>query len=167
MKKYTKALFHVLIGQFMFHATHASDEYALQTGVTATPLDPTQSMGRVRIGHFNYTALTSADGDTLNLLKMPAGKVRVLRACVQNSAFAASTVLDLGYGAYTDRDSRVAIAADPDAFVVDADVNATTDKDLLVDVVVDSAGGWTLTGTLTGGAGTAESLSGWVEYVVD
>ena len=149
------------------HVAQDSDEYALQVGATATPLDPTQAHGRIRVGHFKFAALTSAADDTLNLLKMPAGKVRVLAVHVKTSAFAVSTVLDIGYGAYTDRSSRDAVVAAPAAFASDLAVSSAGDLHAYPDVIIDSTGGWTLTGLLQVGAGTAETLSGYVEYVID
>ena len=167
MKKLANLLFHVLIGQFMFYAAFDSDEYALQVGANATPLDPTQAHGRVRVGHFNFGALTAAADDTLNLLKMPAGKVRVLALHVISSAFVATADLDVGYGAYTNRSDRAAVAADPDAFANDLDVATGGTFHTYPDVVIDSTGGWTLTGTLATAGASADTLSGWIEYVVD
>jgi hypothetical protein len=167
MKKIFNSLFQFAIGQYIMHVAQDSDEYALQVGATATPLDPTQAHGRIRVGHFKFSALTSAADDTLNLLKMPAGKVRVLAVHVKTSAFGAGTVLDVGYGAYTDRSSRDAVVAAPAALASDLSLAAAADLHAYPDVVIDSTGGWTLTGLLQVGAGTAETLSGYVEYVID
>lgn len=168
LTKLASLLKYALVGQYeMKMAAFDSDEYALQVGSTATPLDPTQAQGRVRIGHFNFAALTAAANDTLNLLKMPAGKIRILRVCIQKSAFGAGGTLDMGFGAYTNRSDGAAVAADPDAFVANLAMDATTAVDQLVDVVVDSRGGWTLTGLLETAGATAETLKGWIEYTID
>ena len=167
LTKLVSVLAYALIGQFKFYAAYDSDEYALQVGSTATPLDPTQQAGRVRVGHFNFSSLSPAASDTLNLLKMPAGKIRILRLCLKKSAFNATAVLDVGYGAYTNRSDGAAVAASANAFADNIAMDATTDVDQLVDVTVDSRGGWTLTGLFQVAGGSTETLKGWIEYVID
>lgn len=160
-------LFQMTIGQFMFFAAFDSIEYAKQVGSSATPLDPTDAHGRVRIGHFEFTDLTAAAADTLNLLKMPAGKVRVLKLHLVTSAFEATADLDIGYSAYTNRSDRAAVNADADAFANDLDVATGGTFDTAPDVIIDSTGGWTLTGTLATAGASGDTIKGWVEYVID
>lgn len=167
LHKITSLLFQTFIGQFMFFAAFDSIEYAKQVGSTATPLDPTDAHGRVRIGHFEFSSLTAAAADTLNLLKMPAGKTRVLAVHITTSAFVATADLDVGYGAYTNRSDRVAVVADPDAFANDLDVATGGTFHVYPDVIIDSTGGWTLTGTLATAGASTDTLKGWVEYVID
>lgn len=167
LHKIASTLFQSFIGQFMFFAAFDSIEYAKQVGSTATPLDPTDAHGRVRIGHFEFSSLTAAAADTLNLLKMPAGKTRVLALHLVTSAFAATADLDIGYSAYTNRSDRAAVVADPDAFANDLDVATGGAFHVYPDVVIDSTGGWTLTGVLALAGGTTETVKGWVEYVID
>lgn len=160
-------MFQFTIGQYMFFAAFDSNEYAEQVGVGATPLDPTEAHGRLRIGHFQFDSLTAAAADTLNLLKMPAGKVRVLKVVAISSAFVATADLDIGYGAYTNRTDGASVVADPDAFANDLDVATGGTFETYPDLVIDSRGGWNLTGVLATAGASADTLRGWVEYVVD
>ena len=148
-------------------AEQSSNEHAKQVGSDATPLDPTDAHGRLRIGHFEFAALTAAAADTLNLLKMPAGKIRILRLTLVTSAFAATADLDIGHSAYTDRSDRSAEVADVDAFAAALDVATGGTFEVLVDKTIDSSGGWTLTGTLANAGGSAETIKGFVEYILD
>lgn len=72
-----------------------------------------------------YTHLAAAGAGTgeINLLKLPAGKIRVYCAgsLVNASQYAANADLHIGYRAYTGSDG-VAVAEDDNAFLDNADV---------------------------------------------
>ena len=74
--------------------------------------------GKMRIARFEFTQGAAA-GDansTAELVKLPAGRVRLYLAQsrVTTSAFGTSRTLDLGHKAYTDEDGS-AVAADEDS----------------------------------------------------
>lgn len=148
-------------------AIFSSNEHGLQVGAVATPLEPTQAMGRVRLAHFQYDALTAAAGDTLNLIKMPAGKVRVLQVKAIHSAFVLNSTLSFGNGIFTNRSTRAAVAAAVASITPAIPVDNTTDINRLSDTIIDSSGGFTVTGTLAVAGVAAGTIRGWVEYVVD
>lgn len=150
-------------------ATYNAVEYGNQVAVPPTPLDPTQDKGRVRIAHFDFTGITSAAiGDLINLIKLPAGKVRILKVCIKHASWATSSTLSIGHTGYTLATDKSAVAAAAAAFLAATAMNNTTDIDALADVVIDSTSGFTLTGTIGGAAaGSLANSSGWVEYVVD
>lgn len=72
---------------------------------------------------FTAAGFTTAAAGDLSLIRMPAGKVKILPdlSRVICPAGTATSDLDVGYGAYTDQDGT-AVALDGDAFVASADV---------------------------------------------
>lgn len=150
-------------------ATLNSAEYTKQTAVPPTPLDPTEDKGRVRIAHFDMTGLVSASiGDVINAVKLPAGKVRILRSCIKHGSWAASSTLSLGNAAYTRSSDKTTVSASATSVMAATAMNNTTDVDVLAGVVFDSTTGVVIQGTVAGAAGgTLPSSLGWLEYVQD
>lgn len=150
-------------------ATFSSAEYTKQTAVPPTPLDPTEDKGRVRIAHFDMTGIVSATiGDIIQAVKLPAGKVRVLRYCCKHGAWAASSTFSLGNAAYTRSSDKTTVVASANSIAAAVAMNNTTDVDVLADAVFDSTTGVTIQGTVAGAAGgTLPSSLGWIEYVQD
>lgn len=86
----------------------------------------TDIMGRMRKFRFDFTQGAAAGdiGSTVTLAILPMGGnyVYLRESLIAFSAFGAARTLDIGYGAYKDRDGN-AVAADPAAFVDDLDVS--------------------------------------------
>jgi hypothetical protein len=152
-------------------ATFNSLEYGYEVAVPPTQLNPGQKHGRVRIAHFGFSAaggnaLTASAGDTLNLVKLPAGKVRVMSIVHKKTAFGTSGTMALGHGGYSPL-TGAAVAASTAAFVAAQAMDNTNTVRNEVDVEIESKSGFIVTGTLAVAAATAEDLVGWVEYVCD
>jgi len=114
-------------------------EESVQVAAT-TKLSANQQHGVIRYAQFDFTQGAAA-GDatsTAALVKLPAGKVRVLlsQSFVAFSAMGTATTMDLGHLAYVDQDG-VDVAVDP--------------NDLDDGVDVSSAGTLIPAGTLGGG----------------
>jgi len=93
--------------------TESSSQIGKQDGTPPTMLDTRDLHGRVRFARFDFTQGAAA-GDAASiqrLIKIPAGKVRVLLALsrIANSDFGAARTLDLGWEAYT-KNNGVAVA---------------------------------------------------------
>lgn len=146
--------------------TFDSVEYAKQVAVPPTQLDPTEQHGRIRIAHFDTGTIDAAQNDLLNLIKMPAGKVRILRVTGTNPAYGVSTTLDIGHTGYTNL-SGVAVAASENAFVSALAVASAGAIDTVIDVAIESRSGFTLQGKLEGANPASGRLQGWIEYVQD
>jgi len=134
----------------------ASTEKSVEvTAIDAgTTLDTTDLAGRVRVAYFTHTWVEATDldaGSSVALVKLPAGRVRLLASL--SKAYVnwttASQTLDLGWDAYTDIDGT-AVAADPDGL----------DDGLDVDAVGYQTFGNVAALLLTGGAKEFESQDG-------
>jgi hypothetical protein len=149
-------------------ANISSVEYAIASAPpVSAPLDPTQDKGRIRIAHFDFTGISPGSTDVLFHARMPAGKVRLLRYCAQKTAFATNATMNLGHNGYTNRATGAAVAASAAAFLAAFAMDNTNDEDQLIDVAIDSRGGFDVRGTMAAAGGTSENLIGWIEYVVD
>lgn len=141
---------------------------------TKAPLDTTEKHGKIRIAHFSFPANITGDITTslINMARMPAGKVRILR--VNNGgktarvAWDISCTLSIGHGGYQPATSgAAAVAADLVAFATGLVVTGTTDISKLVNVAIESRAGFTIQGRVDGAAATTEDLTGFIEYTVD
>lgn len=149
-------------------ANFNSAEYAIVSAPPiVTPLDPTQDKGRVRVAHFDFTNISPAATDILFHAKMPAGKVRLLRYCAKKTAFNVGATMNLGHNGYTQRADGVAVAASAAAFLAAFAMDNINDESRLIDIAIDSRGGFDVRGTLAVAGGANENLIGWIEYVVD
>ena len=154
-----------------------------RTNETATPpvLNPVHNAhGRVRSSYFSFTQGAAA-GDatsTADLIKLPAGKVRVLKteSLVICSAFGAARTIDIGHTGYTQRDGT-AVAASADTILDGGDVASAAairmgagTNALGTDPTVeyDSVDGVLLQAVVAGGTIPAgATLKGYIQYIVD
>lgn len=130
--------------------------------------DVQEDGGRLRVKAFDYTQSGAGDANSIAVLaKLPAGKVRVLRAVIKHSAFGAARVLTIGSGAYKDG-TNATVARDEDAFGSALDVAAAGTKTVEVNTVVNNRAGFTFLAQVTGGTiPDAATLTGYLVYVVD
>ncbi len=84
--------------------------------------------GRLRLMFFEFTQGAAAGdaGSIARLVKLPAGKVRVILPVsrIGFSALGAARTMDVGWEAYNDDDGNNAIAADPNGLDDGVDVSA-------------------------------------------
>lgn len=145
-----------------------STEFANQTASPVVPLEPNEFQGSIQIAHFDFTQGVAA-GDansTLELIRMKAGRVRIVDIEFACSAFGASRVLDIGYRAHTNIDGVTAVAEDDNAYSDDLDVSAAADVRDFVDVVTESFDGFDIFAKVTGGTIPAgATVKGVIRYV--
>ena len=141
--------------------------------------------GVKRIMRFEFTQGAAAGdiGSTADLVKLPAGNIRVLLAeCwMHHSAFGASRTLDIGWTAYKTPEG-VDVDADADAFVDGLSVATASDElwgsanqgasanglGLDSTVLVQSFSGVTVQAVVAGGTIPAgATLTGYVTYLQD
>ena len=148
---------------------------------TTTPLRlyPTDLHGKLRIARGTYTAPAElAAGTTIEMLKLPAGRITLLGHLSRYSvsALGAGRTLDIGHLAYIKGDQTVnnadqLQAADVDAFVDGDDVSsAVTAEVISTNLTIDlySKTGITLTMTVLGDViDAAETFELVVLYVQD
>lgn len=167
IKKLASALMYTFSGVQTFYVDIPSVQFTKQQPATASPLDPTEQTGRVRVALFDFGTVGGAVADTLSAIRMPAGKVRILRLCIKKAAWATSSTLAMGIGAYTSADTKLPVAANPTQLMAATAMNNTNDISTLENVVIHSTTGFTITGIIAGAASGAAATVGWVEYVVD
>lgn len=156
--------------------TETSDELDAYLGVPTSRINVHQWMGRVRIMHFTFTQGAAAgDANSIaRLVKLPAGKVRVLGGMskIYFSAFGASRVLDVGYDAYVD-DNGDDVSADLDALANNINVASAGDSDIdnnTADgtLLLESREGVEIQAQVAGGTiPAAATLKGYIAFVVD
>lgn len=129
--------------------------------------------GKIRFIHFTWVngSTVGADGSSVNLVKLPAGRVRVLPGLsrIAVSALGASRLMDLGVRAYVASDGVTAVAAILNDFVNDRDVSSATDSTFGTAVKKDyfSFSGITICALITGGTlDAAETMEGYVAYEI-
>lgn len=107
----------------MAATTENSTQYA-NTVATPPVKNPAYDAGNARVFYFNHTQAAAGDANSLvNLVKLPAGKYRILldQSVINCSDLGTGNTLDVGYTAYTNANGT-AVAADEDAFITAADV---------------------------------------------
>lgn len=133
--------------------------------------------GKIHVCYFSFTQVGAGDTlSTAELVKLPAGRVRVLRSGfhIANSAFGASRTLDIGTRAYTKFDGTTQAEAGQ-AFKAALDVSSAAINTLPAaagadpTLYLESATGVTLFAKLAAGATIpdAATLIGYVTYVTD
>lgn len=125
--------------------------------------------GRVRVLAFNFAQSGAGDVNSyVNLCKLPAGRIRVLRYVLKCSAFGAARVLDVGVGAYINA-SKTTVAEAIEAIAKDLDVSAVALKEAAVaDLVIDSRQGALVRGKIAGDTiPDGATLDGYILYVND
>ena len=151
-----------------------STEYAKI--VAGTKLTPPEIQGRLRIAKVTFTQDGAGDANsTFELTKLPAGLVTLLGPLsnLQHSAWGTGTTLDVGFGAYTNKDGT-AVDADPDGLDDGLDVAAAGLKTLCTALsatrlkTFDSVEGVVITAkAMVAGVPNDATLNGFLVYVVD
>ncbi len=156
--------------------TFYSDEVTNINAVPPVALSPVDHHGKVRIAHVTYSQVaTGTAGDTVELCKLPAGRVRVLGrlSSLYHNLTVGSATLDVGWAAYTDLDGA-AEAAVGDG--LDDGIDTETAGTINLGTNVAAAGGSqlfeseegvTITATLVGEPQAGDDLVGFVAYVCD
>ena len=153
--------------------TEKSTQYTEQT-TDGSKVDPADH-GKVEIAYFSFTQGASAGdaGSIAELIKLPAGKIRVLteESQIAFSAFGASRTLDVGYQAYTNS-SGTAVAIDADYFASAVDVSSAGELVLNESATpalaqeLDSQDGIVIQADVAGGTiPAAATLEGYIKYV--
>ncbi len=159
-------------------ATLYSTEMTNVIAVPSVKLPVSDMAGKLRMARFSYVDTVGAAGDTLQLVKLPAGRVRFIGAlsyCRHNLTVGSATI-DIGWGAYTDLDGT-AVAADGDGLDDGLDVDATgliTAMGTVTAVaavgnmkVFESQTGVIITMTLVGEPAADDYLYGDIVYATD
>ena len=158
--------------------TQEQSTQVANTAATPPTRNPTHDWrGRLRIARFAFTqsAAVGDAGSLAELVKLPAGKVRVILPLsrIAFSAMGAARTMDIGWLAYTD-DDGVAVVADPNG--LDDGVDVATANSVVPDGTVggdetklfESQGGVTVTAQINDGTiPAAATLKGYVVYVHD
>lgn len=106
--------------------TQDSTQYANNVATPPIKNAPYDEYAKKRTIYFSHTQSGAGDANSLvNLVKIPAGKYRLLKveSRLNCSAFGLGRTLDIGYLAYTKRDGT-AVAASIDTILDGADVSA-------------------------------------------
>jgi hypothetical protein len=132
--------------------------------------------GKLRFLFFSHVQSGAGDAtSTVDLVKLPAGKIRLVMPLsrIYRSAFGASRVLDIGWTAYTDQNGA-AVAAAPAGLVNDLDVSAAGNSNPTGVVgehetkEFDSRDGVLLQAVVAGGTiPDGAKVSGYLVYVQD
>lgn len=133
-------------------------------------------LGKLRVAYFDFTQDGAGDANsTVDLVKLPAGRVRVFPELshIGFSAFGASRVLDIGYLGYEDW-KGVDQDADPDYFATDIDVSSAGTAKLseasgaATTKLFRSRQGVTVQATVAGGTiPDAATLTGFVVFAIN
>lgn len=144
--------------------TQGSTEYNKTTDPrTYGSLTPTEAPKNVRFVPFTFTQSGAGDATSIaNLAFLEGGRYHIYpkSSYMQNSAFGASRVLDIGLAAYTDEDGNT-VAAQPLLFDDDIDVSAAAGAALGSDIAA-ATGGKFLVKTRSGVAITATVAGGTI-----
>lgn len=139
--------------------------------------DAKDAGGKLRVAYFKHTQSGAGDATSqAYLCKLPAGTVRVIPALsyVRCSAFGAARTVDIGYGAYTDKNGAT-VATDPDAFADGLDVSSAAKKVLdetaalaAVSAELESNSGIDVVAVVAGGTiPDAATLEGHIVYATE
>jgi len=127
--------------------------------------------GKLRVAHFTLpaTTVTGDDGSSVELVRLPHGKIRVLPGLsrIDVSALGSSRVMDLGVRAYVQSDGITAVAAILNDFVNDRDVSSATSGTFGTTVKKDyfSAKGLSICALVTGGTiPIGATMAGYVVF---
>ncbi|MCB1883683.1 MAG: hypothetical protein KDG89_06770 [Geminicoccaceae bacterium] len=138
---------------------------------TVRPRQTTESHGRVRTAYVEHVQAGAGDaGSTIDLWRVPAGRVRIVGylSRLRTSAFGAGVTLDMGHTGFSSRDGSE-IAADGDALLDGKAVGSAgafaLDEDTFL---IDGTGGTVIRATVLGGAIPAgATIKATIAYVVD
>ena len=156
-----------------------SEQVTKLDAVPAEVLPVDESHGKVRICRFDYDQVAEgAIGTVIELVKLPAGRVRVLgrESNMYHNLTTATVDLDVGWDAYTDF-AGDAVAADPDGLDDNIDcetagvVRLGSVAAVLAEAeskVFESQEGVTITATVkTAVIAAADTLKGYIAYILD
>ena len=154
-----------------------SDQITNQVAVPPVMANANEIHGKFRILYFNFTQGAAAGdaGSLAELVKIPAGSVRVILPLsrIAFSAMGASRTMDLGWLAYTDLNND-AVAADPNGLDDGVDVSSAGSVNPSGTVggaetyLFESNGGLTLTAQINDGTiPAAATLDGYIVYIQD
>lgn len=160
-------------------ATFYSEQVAKLDAVPSEALNVDESHGKIRICRFDYDQVANgAENDIIQLVKLPAGRIRVLGSeSFLYHSFAAGNIglsLGVGWAAYKDF-AGDAVAADEggldDAINCDPAGSVTIGSEVLAEgqsKVFESQEGVVITATVKVAIVTAgDSLKGHIAYVLD
>lgn len=152
------------------------------TSMTATPpvrLGTSEHHGVVRVAYFSCTQSGAGDAaSTLDLVRIPAGKVRILKMSSKLicSAWGAARTLNVGHTGYTKPDNS-AQAASAACIADTIDVSAAASKELGTGtgglgtdptLLIESTSGALIQAVVAGGTiPDGATLNGYVSYVMD
>lgn len=160
-------------------ATFYSEQVTKLDAVPAEVLPVDESHGKVRIAVFEYDQVAEgADGTLIQLVKLPAGRVRLLgkESALYHNLTTATVDLDVGWAAHVDF-AGDAVAADPNG--LDADVDCETAGVIRLGTVAailaecqskvfESQEGVIITATNKAAVIAAnDTLNGYIAYVLD
>jgi hypothetical protein len=149
------------------------------TEASPTVLEDTTSLhGRMRIAFFSHTQVAAGDANsTVEVVKLPAGKVRVLfqSSRIEHNWTVATVDMNVGWQAYTDNDGE-AVVADPNG--LDAAVDVETAGIITPGSAIAAGAGKTMVfNSLSGvtlelqavaaGLNIGDTAQGYFVYVVD
>jgi len=147
--------------------------------VPAVPLAPIDHHGKIRIARFDYAQVAEgAIGTIIELVKLPAGRVRLLgrESALYHNLVTATVDLDIGWAAHVDFNGA-AVVADPDG--LDADIDCETAGIITVGTVAavlaecqskvfESQEGVVINATVqTAVTAAADTLKGHIAYVLE
>lgn len=131
--------------------------------------------GRLRIAYFSHTFGDGDAGSSVELVRLPPGKIRLLShlSYLEAASVAASQTVDVGWDAYTDLDGT-AVAADTDGILNGGDIDTTANINLANVAtltagmkVFESQDGISIRATMVGAVVAAETIEGAIVYVQD
>lgn len=135
---------------------------------------PIDKSGKLRFNYFSMPAVTVASdaGSTINLCRLPPGRVRMLPWLnrIWTSAFGASRVFDLGYRAFEKEDGTEE-AESANALLNDLDISSAVNGSVMATNTLAkydffSRKGVIIFGTVAGGTiPVAATLQGYVAYI--
>jgi len=146
----------------------ASAQASIQAGDAAGRLQPAD-IGNVKLAYFKHTQTGAGNaGSTVDLIRLPAGRVRVVGhlSRVAFSAFGASRTLDVGHKAAAQPDGT-AIAADADVFAAAINVASAGGAALGSFLLAETAGGIDVVAAVAGGTiPDGATLEGVIAYMI-
>jgi len=157
--------------------TFYSEQVTKLDAVPAEILAMDESHGKVRMAVFEYDQVAEgADGSIIQLVKLPAGRVRVLakESLLYHNLTTATVDLDVGWAAYTDF-AGDAVAANDDGFDVEIDcetagivrLGSALNAEACMKVF-ESQEGVIITATLeTAVIAANDTLNGYIAYILD
>lgn len=150
-----------------------SVQYNLQTALVQEKMNPVDNAG-MRIAFFNYTHTATEGSGTgeINLVKLPAGRIRVYSdlSRLVTTQFAASADIHIGFRAYTDESDGTTVSEDDNAFEDNGDAGGgALDQAFTLPAAgykdFDSTEGVIIYAMVdTGNIEAADTIHGWIVY---